>query len=81
MDNGGQAPFFLVFMDFQPSGPTKVLKVDQDSGEYLVEGVVSNLTDKGKKDQFISEKPAGLIIDFDDRPTANGCIVKVTEVK
>jgi hypothetical protein len=70
-----------LFMDFQPSGPAKVLKVDQDSGEYLVEGVVSNLTDKGKKDQFISERPAGLIIDFDDRPTANGCIVKVTEVK
>jgi hypothetical protein len=68
-----------LFMDFQPSGPAKVLKVDRDSSEYLVEGVVSNLTDKGKKDQFISERPAGLIVDFDDRPSANGAVVKVTE--
>jgi len=68
-----------LFMDFQPSGPAKVLKVDRDSSEYLVEGFVSNLTDKGKKDQFISERPAGLIIDIDDRPSANGAVVKVTE--
>jgi hypothetical protein len=64
---------------FQPSKPAKVLKVDKDSGEYLVEGVATTISEKGKTKQFISERPVGLIIDFDDRPSANGGIVKVTE--
>jgi hypothetical protein len=66
---------------FQPSKPAKVLKVDKDSGEYLVEGVATTISEKNDKKQFISERPVGLIIDFDDRPSANGGIVKVTEVK
>ncbi len=64
---------------FQPSKPAKVLKVDKDSGEYLVEGVATTISEKGKTKKFISERPVGLIIDFDDRPSANGGIVKVTE--
>ncbi len=65
---------------FQPSKPAKVLKVDKESGEYLVEGVATTISEKNDKKQFISERPVGLIIDFDDRPSANGGIVKVTEV-
>ncbi len=66
---------------FQPSKPPKVLKLDKDSGEYLVEGVETTVSEKGKTKQIVSERPVGLIIDFDDRPSANGGIVKVTEVK
>ncbi len=66
---------------FQPSKPPKVLKLDKESGEYLVEGVETIVSDKGKTKQIVSERPVGLIIDFDDRPSANGGIVKVTEVK
>ena len=66
---------------FQPSKPPKVLKLDKESGEYLVVGVETIVSDKGKTKQIVSERPVGLIIDFDDRPSANGGIVKVTEVK
>ncbi len=64
---------------FQTSGPVKLLKLDKDSCEFLVEGVVTTLSDKRKKNQFVSERPVGLIIDIDDRPTANGAVVKVRE--
>jgi hypothetical protein len=70
-----------IYMTFEPSKPPKLLKFDDFSDDFLVQGVLTTRSDLNYPKKLISRKKVGLIVETYHNSDGSEAVVKVTEVK
>jgi hypothetical protein len=69
-----------IYMTFEPSKPPKLLKFDDFSDDFLVQGVLTTRSDLNYPKKLISRKKVGLIVETYHNSDGSEAVVKVTEV-
>ncbi len=70
-----------IYMKFEPSEPPKLLKFDDFTDDFLVQGVLTTRSDLNYPRKLISRKKVGLIVETYHNQDGSEAVVKVTEVK
>ncbi len=70
-----------IYMTFEPAKPPKLLKFDDFSDDFLVQGVLTTRSDLNYPKKLISRKKVGLIVETYHNSDGSEAVVKVTEVK
>ncbi len=65
---------------FKPSGDAKLLRSDDQSEEFQVEGTLVTRSEMDITDPVTTQKPAGLVIDLSREPESKGLVTGVREM-
>ncbi len=65
---------------FKPSGDAKLLRSDDQSEEFQVEGTLVTRSEMDISEPVTTQKPAGLVIDLSREPESKGLVTGVREI-
>ncbi len=65
---------------FKPSGDAKLLRSDDQSEEFQVEGTLVTRSEMDISDPVTTQKPSGLVIDLSREPESKGLVTGVREM-